>query len=64
MSHSDEYKCCQCGHTFNLLIDADKENVRCPHCGSDKVERVKYLFGTESAEGLTPQDYFDAYLRP
>ena len=60
----DEYKCSQCGHTFRPLVDCDEEDIRCPRCGSDNVERIKLLFGTESAEGLTPQDYFDAYLRP
>ncbi|MDP2931894.1 MAG: zinc ribbon domain-containing protein, partial [Chloroflexota bacterium] len=61
---SDEYKCCQCGNTFKPIVDTEEKDIRCPRSGSDKVERVKYLFGTESAEGLTPQDYFDAYLRP
>ncbi len=59
----DAYKCSQCGHSFNPLVGADIEAMRCPRCGSDEVERVRFLFGTESAEGLTPEDYFDAALR-
>ncbi len=53
-------------HYWKHMDKATERRLRtaCPRCGSDKVERVKYLFGSESAEGLTPQDYFDAYLRP
>jgi len=58
MPQNPSYKCNRCGHDFE-----GEGQIRCPRCGSDEVEN-RFLFGTDKAEGLTPQDYFDACLAP
>jgi len=55
------YKCTPCGHDFER---ADEGQVRCPKCGSDKLEENRFLFGTKSADELTVEDYIDALLAP
>ncbi|MFQ5925322.1 MAG: zinc ribbon domain-containing protein [Dehalococcoidia bacterium] len=61
MPPNPSYKCSQCGHEFE---GADEAQLRCPKCGSDKLEENRFLFGTESAEGLTVDDYREALLAP
>ena len=61
MPPNTSYKCSHCGHEFKA---ADEGEVRCPRCGSLELEENRYLFCTANAEGLTPQDYFDACLSP
>lgn len=61
MSPNPTYKCTQCGHEFER---ADEGQLRCPKCGSDKIEDTRFLFGTKSAEELTVEDYIDALLAP
>jgi putative FmdB family regulatory protein len=63
MSQS-EYRCRQCGHEFSLLPSTVEKEARCPRCGSESLERSAYLLGTESAEGLLPEDYFEIALAP
>lgn len=48
------------GHEFEK---ADEGPIHCPRCGSDEVES-RFLFGTQSANELTAQDYIDACLAP
>jgi len=60
MSIKPSYKCSRCGHEFKA---ADEGQLRCPRCGSDKVES-RFLFGTDKADELTAQDYFGACLAP
>ena len=61
MSVKPGYKCTKCGHEFKA---ADEGQVRCPRCGSDKLEENRYLFCTANADELTAEDYFDACLAP
>ena len=63
MGCGEEYRCLQCGHAFTPAVDADRETVCCPRCGSNKLERVPYLFGSPDAEGLTPEDYYAVCLK-
>ena len=60
MTSNLSYKCNQCGYGFER---ADEAEIRCPKCGSDKVES-RFLFGTRSADELTVDDYIDALLAP
>ena len=58
MNPNPSYKCAQCGQVF------EKEGeIRCPKCGSDKVES-HFLPGTPSAEEMTIEDYIDNMLAP
>ena len=59
-----EYKCRECGHGFGRLPGVPEKEMRCPRCGSDSLDHSPYLFGTESAEGLAAEDYFDVALAP
>lgn len=58
-----EFKCAQCGHRFSR-VPWMNENIQCPRCGSFFVEQNPYLLGTESAEGLTEEDYYAVALKP
>ena len=60
MSPNPSHKCAQCGHEFER---ADEGELRCPKCGSNKVES-RFLFGTKSADELTVEDYREALLAP
>jgi len=53
----------QCGHEFGRGPWMD-DAIQCPRCGSDTVETNPYLFGSCSAEGLTPEDYYAVALKP
>jgi len=37
-----EYKCRRCGHKFEALqrLGENGENLKCPHCGESKPEKV------------------------
>ncbi len=42
-----EFACKECQYEFNLLIsNADKDQVRCPACGSVNVKQLLSLFST------------------
>ena len=58
-----EYTCKQCGHDFSWGPWMDKEII-CPRCGNKGIETNPYLLGTESAEGLTAEDYYAVALKP
>lgn len=60
MNPKPSYRCAQCGHDFER---ADEGQIRCPECGSDKIES-RFLFGTPSADELSVEDYIDALLAP
>jgi len=57
-----EYVCAECGHEFDP--HDSKEEPRCPRCGSEKLERTPFLFGTASADELTAEDYMETLLAP
>ena len=63
LAHHSEYKCTQCEHDFSWGPWMDKE-IRCPRCGNEEVETNPYLLGTDSAEGLTVEDYYAVALKP
>ncbi len=35
-----EFVCNSCGKEFEELVSSEKEQVRCPHCGSGDVRRL------------------------
>ncbi len=41
-----DYLCYHCGSSFELLrrMTADDSDVRCPECGSDRIERLVSTF--------------------
>ena len=48
-----EYRCQQCDRSFELLrpMSEDDSGVRCPHCGSEKIERELSAFASFSPGG-------------
>jgi len=48
-----EYRCLECGAVFSKLqrVGATSEGVRCPKCGSEKVERMLSTFASGSSAG-------------
>jgi putative FmdB family regulatory protein len=53
-----DYRCNECGKISEILVrNLDGETIRCPGCGSDKLEKLvsaSYLVRTESrAPGTT-----------
>ncbi len=63
LQYCGEYKCTQCEHDFSEVPWMGEE-IRCPRCGSERIEANPYLLGTDSAEDLTPEDYFAVALKP
>lgn len=47
-----EYQCSDCGQKFELLrrMDEPDENLRCPHCDSEHVERTVSTFSGGAAD--------------
>lgn len=48
-----DFKCKECGKEFFEIVNSNEEKIICPHCKSDKVERVykgKY-YGKGSCSG-------------
>jgi putative FmdB family regulatory protein len=43
-----EYVCYSCGNSFEMLrrMSDDDHELRCPECGSDKIERALSAFST------------------
>ncbi len=43
-----EFSCNTCGRRFSklILVSQDKEEIRCPHCGSADVKRLFSPFGS------------------
>lgn len=35
-----EFKCAKCGEVFESFVLRGAENVSCPRCGSEKVEKL------------------------
>jgi putative FmdB family regulatory protein len=44
-----EYKCSSCGKDFEKLVFGSQE-VKCPGCGSEEVEKKLSLFGMSGVE--------------
>ena len=45
-----EYRCPRCGHVFERFWRGAerRQELRCPQCGADQVEKLCSLFGTNS----------------
>lgn len=43
-----EYECAQCHEKFEMLVFRSDEQVTCPNCGSDGVQKVMSVFGFKS----------------
>ncbi|MBM3319056.1 MAG: zinc ribbon domain-containing protein [Candidatus Eisenbacteria bacterium] len=50
-----EYRCMSCQHFFSLLVFG-REEIRCPKCGADQVEKQFSIFGVggSSPSGAGP----------
>ncbi|MGQ9492861.1 MAG: FmdB family zinc ribbon protein [Anaerolineae bacterium] len=50
-----EYRCTQCGEKFDkwLRSMSAAENICCPRCGSQRVEKVISLFGKSGSTART-----------
>jgi putative FmdB family regulatory protein len=48
-----EYHCRNCDRSFEMLrrMTDDDTDVRCPHCGSDQVERELSAFASFAPDG-------------
>ncbi|MGI5921406.1 MAG: FmdB family zinc ribbon protein [Syntrophomonadaceae bacterium] len=50
-----DFACSECGNKFDVMIsNSDKDKVRCPQCGSAKVEQKLSLFNTGGKSGGSP----------
>ncbi len=45
-----EFKCNSCGKEFEALVMSQDEEVRCPECGSEKVERLLSVFSSSGSQ--------------
>ena len=47
-----EYECQKCGYLFEELVSfSNADNVPCPECGSEQVERLASGFAASGMEG-------------
>lgn len=60
---SGEYRCAECGHSFNKPGDVEETALSCPRCGGKAIEHSRYLLGSADAEGLAPEDYYAVCLK-
>ena len=51
-----EYTCAKCENEFEQLVRSTRDKVKCPSCGSRKVEKKFSLFGMKSADSFTPSE--------
>lgn len=51
-----EYSCKECGQKFELLVSSERvaDSQHCPHCASDRLERLFSTFAT-STPGSAPK---------
>jgi putative FmdB family regulatory protein len=54
-----EYLCYKCGNSFEKLrrIADDDRELRCPACGSEKIERVLSSFSSRGCSGSSSGDF-------
>ncbi len=43
-----EYRCNECGNTFEVLVFSEDEDIKCPNCGSKNVEKLISSFSSLS----------------
>ncbi len=48
-----EYRCPHCGHVFDHFWRGQerREELRCPECGGERVEKLISRFGTKASSG-------------
>ena len=61
---ADEYTCRDCGHQFPGPPFSEALGLTCPRCGGVGLDRNPWLLGSPGVDGLTEQDYYDAYFVP
>ena len=44
-----EYKCKICNNKFEELVSGDTENIKCPKCHSNQVEKLVSIFASSDA---------------
>jgi putative FmdB family regulatory protein len=50
-----DFRCESCGHRFTVLIsNAEKQNQRCPECGSQTLKQVLGSFGFAVKDSTAP----------
>jgi len=50
-----DFACKNCGKTFDLMIsNKEKENARCPECGSAELKQLLSPFGTTTKVAASP----------
>ncbi|MDY6970991.1 MAG: zinc ribbon domain-containing protein [Thermodesulfobacteriota bacterium] len=48
-----EFKCSKCNEEFEALVFRENDDVVCPHCKGDKLERLMSACGFRSSGGFT-----------
>lgn len=43
-----EFECKECGENFEELVSPSQDDIKCPKCGSDKVEKLFSPFSSSS----------------
>jgi putative FmdB family regulatory protein len=46
-----EYRCCDCGYTFEALVQTSEEKPACPACGSANIEKLLSTFAVSMKSG-------------
>ena len=49
-----EYKCLKCNEEFEHLVFGSNEKVFCPHCKTERLERLMSACGFKSSGEFTP----------
>jgi putative FmdB family regulatory protein len=49
-----EYTCTECGEDFEELILNSREDVLCPNCNSEKIQKKMSVFAHKNEEGFRP----------
>ncbi|RKX24815.1 MAG: zinc ribbon domain-containing protein [Candidatus Zixiibacteriota bacterium] len=50
-----EYKCNDCGHTFEELVSSHSQKISCPKCNSENAQRQLSAFATSAPRGGSPR---------
>ena len=49
-----EFKCRSCNKEFETIVFTSDENVTCPECKGENVDRLMSVCGFKSGENFTP----------
>lgn len=51
-----DFKCQECGHKFDIVVsNRNKDQVKCPNCGADKVQQLLSAFSSPRSSGSLPE---------